>query len=297
MTLPSTVQKQDELKKLLLGYQSVLIAFSGGADSTYLAKVAFDTLGRNAVAVTAVSETYTRAELITVRELTRQWGMEHVLIDTNELANPDFNTNPQERCYFCKKELFIRLKELAERSNIPYIIEGSNADDLQDHRPGRRAIEEYGIKSPLLEVGLTKAEIRELSRQLGLPTYNKPAQACLASRIPYGQTITAEKLQQVEQAEEFIYSLFPEQQPFQLRVRHFGDTACIETEPCLIEKLFGRHRELVPVFQRLGFNEVKIDPRGYRMGSLNQSSNVEVRSTNEMPNFKCQITNWRNRDL
>ncbi|MBU0579633.1 MAG: ATP-dependent sacrificial sulfur transferase LarE [Candidatus Margulisbacteria bacterium] len=258
----------------ILFYNKVLIAFSAGTDSTFLAKTAFDLLGQNAVAVTAVSETYTKDELEFAQKLMAEWGMRHIILETSELEIPQFKNNPVDRCYYCKFELFSKLKKLADEMGIPYVLEGSNADDLKDYRPGRRAIEELGIKSPLLEAGLTKAEIRELSKQMGLPTHDKPALACLASRFPYGEEITKEKLDRVYQAEKYLREKFKEFYPFQLRVRHMNGVAKIEVDKKMIAVFEKELDSISRQLKVLGFSKVELDPKGYRTGSLNEKIKV-----------------------
>lgn len=263
------LSKEDILKEILKRYEKLIIAFSGGVDSTYLAKIAFDTLGQNAIAVTAASETYTKDELEFAKKITKEWGMRHIVLETSELNIPNFKNNPEDRCYYCKYELFSKLKALAKELGANVVVEGSNIDDLSDHRPGFKAIKELGIKSPLLEAGLTKAAVRELSKQIGLPTFNKPALACLASRFPYGEEITKEKLRKVERAEQYIKSFYQKHYPFQLRVRHLNGKAMIEIGQKMIPQLKSNFKVVEKELKGLGFEEVEVDPLGYRMGSMN----------------------------
>lgn len=264
------LKKQEKLKEILLSYKKVLIAFSGGVDSTYLLKMAFDTLGNNAIAVTANSETYAKNELNSAKNLAEIIGIKHIIVDSNELTVTNFKENPIDRCYYCKKELFTQLKELAKKLDIENVLEGSNIDDFNDYRPGRKAIDELGIKSPLVEADLNKEEIRELSKLLGLSTFNKPAMACLASRFPYGEEITSGKLHKVEKAEQFINSLYENACPLQLRVRYFGETAVVEVDSNLINK-FKNDKEIIENgLKAIGFEHTIIDEKGYRMGSLNE---------------------------
>lgn len=244
--------------------------FSGGTDSTLLLKVCADTLGaKHVLAVTAVSESYTGAELESTRELATAMGVEHVVLPTAELSNPEFRANPADRCYHCKKELFAKAKTLAAERGFAVIFDGSNLDDLDDYRPGRRAAKEAGAVSPLLETGLTKADVRQLAKELGLSNWNAPANPCLASRVPYGGEITERKLRAIEQAEAFVKQLgFPV-----VRVRHHGDTARIEVPPQDIPRLATENvrGQLDAQLKLLGFTWVALDLRGYRTGSLNEA--------------------------
>ena len=246
-----------------------LVAYSGGVDSTLLLRVARDTLGKgNILAVTALSPLYPERELAEAKGLTQEMGVRHLLIESNELEIEGFSKNPPNRCYFCKKELFIELKDLAQREGIPFIVEGSTLDDEKDHRPGRRAVQELGIRSPLKEAEFTKMDVRELSNTLGLKTWDKPSFACLASRVPYGDEITVEKLKMVDEAEDFLFGLGFKQ----VRVRHHGDLARIEVYPEEIERLMnGSLRErVVSRLKKIGYHYVTIDLQGFRSGSMNE---------------------------
>ena len=261
-------EKLDDLKHILKELSNVLVAFSGGVDSTFLLKVASDVLGENVIAVTADSETYPSSELKYAKQIARKLGVEHIIITTDELSNPEFVKNPINRCYLCKKELFLKMKKFAEKRGIYHIIEASNYDDLKDFRPGRKAIQELGIKNPLLDVKLTKEEIRQLSRKEGLPTWNKPSYACLASRIPYGVKITTEKLKRIEKAEKFLKSL----KLHQVRIRDYGDMARIEVSKNdipLISKEEIRTK-VIEKLNKLGYHYITLDLEGYRTGSMNK---------------------------
>ena len=266
--------KFEQLKKRLKKMEKVLIAFSGGVDSSFLLKIALDTLGKvNVLAVTADSETYPREELKDASNLAKDLGLDgrHRIIKTSELKLKNFSENPQDRCYYCKFKLFSKLKKIAQKNKISYVLDGSNYSDQNDFRPGRKALTELGIRSPLLESGLTKEEIRALSKKLKLPTWNKPALACLSSRIPYGEKITLEKLKRIEKAESFLKNLGFNQ----LRVRDHNDIARIELEPEELKKLAGVRLWRIRVkicdkFRGLGFTYITLDLLGYRTGSMNE---------------------------
>jgi len=261
-------QKLARLKEVIRGHGSLLVAFSGGCDSTFLLKVAHDVLADRAMAVTARSETYPSTEYQEAARFAQDIGVRHLTIDTSELSVEGFSSNPPDRCYFCKGELFEKLLEIAREHGIQYVADGSSLDDASDHRPGMRAAAELGVVSPLKKAGLTKDDIRELSKMLGLPTWDKPSFACLASRFPYGEEITAEKLNMVEAAEDFIRNLGFRQ----VRVRHHGTIARIEVP----EEDMGRFLDCSvrqSVFSRLkeiGYVYVSLDLKGYRSGSLNE---------------------------
>ena len=258
--------KYNNLKNNLKKMKSVAIAFSGGVDSTFLVKTAFDVLGKNAVAITATSSTYPQRELKEAKNFAKSIGVKHIIINSEETDIKNFSKNPIDRCYYCKKELFLKIKDIAKENNLNFILDGSNADDVSDYRPGRQALKELSIVSPLKDVGITKHEIRKLSKKMKLDTWDKSAFACLASRFPYGEKITKTKLKRVEQAESFLFTLGIKQ----LRVRYHGDTARIEVLKNDFEKIIRNSDEIISYFKKLKFTYVTLDLQGYRTGSLNE---------------------------
>ena len=261
--------KYNHLQELLKDMGRVLIAFSGGVDSTLLLKVAKDTLGTEVLAVTALSETTPRHERLDAERLARQLVVEHLLIHTDELQLPEFIKNPENKCYICKKDRFGGLVELAGKKRYHFVLDGGNLDDHSDYRPGIQATRELGVRSPLSEAGFSKQDIRTLSRQLGLDTWNKPSYACLASRIPYHSPITVEKLRQVDEGEEFLRKLgFAGQ----VRVRHHNQIARLEIDARDLPQFIQPdvRNKVVEYFRGLGFTYVALDLEGYSMGSLNR---------------------------
>ncbi|MGK7888462.1 MAG: ATP-dependent sacrificial sulfur transferase LarE [Leptolyngbyaceae cyanobacterium] len=261
-------QKLEQLKALFAQMDRALIAYSGGIDSTLVAKIACDVLGDRALAVTAVSPSLLPEELEDARIQAAEIGIIHELVETHEMDNPNYTSNPANRCYFCKSELHDTLKPLAIQRGYSYVVDGVNADDLKDYRPGIQAAKERGARSPLAEVGIAKVEVRQLSRQLGLPWWDKPAQPCLSSRFPYGETITVEKLQRVGQAERYLRQLGLKN----VRVRSDGDTARIELMPDQIQDFVTSMDlpTLVNTLQSFGFLYVTLDLEGYQSGKLNR---------------------------
>ena len=263
------------LKEVLSASESICIAYSGGVDSTFLLRVSKDVLGEKVLAVTATSPTYPGHELHEAIVAAQQMGVRHLLISSNELDIPGFSENTPDRCYYCKNDLFRKLKAEAEKYGIETVADGSNYDDREDYRPGRKAAKEIGVRSPLLEAELTKNEIRFLSRELGLSTWNKPSLACLSSRIPYHETITEEKLKRVEEAEGILRNLgFT-----QFRVRHHNDIARIEVIPDEMSALnaYDVRLSIDSALKSLGFTYVTVDLKGYRTGSMNEVLEIHER--------------------
>jgi len=260
--------KFQNLKKILSEMESVLIAYSGGVDSTLVLRVAKDVLGDRVLAVTAKSSVYPAEEIEQAKALAQNLGVRHEIIETQELSNPKFVDNPQNRCYWCKRELFAELINIARKNNLKHVLDGTNLDDLDDFRPGMEAANEFGIRSPLKEATLTKEDICSLSKHLGLPTWDKPSFACLASRFPYGMKITRENLMKVDKAERFLKRL----DLTQVRVRHHNKIARIEVPRKDIPKLLEEklRLQILSYLKKLGYSYVAVDIEGYRTGSMNE---------------------------
>lgn len=261
--------KEQRLRELLRSYGSVIVAFSGGVDSAYLAFIANDELGAHALAVTGDSASYPTFQRELADRLTQHYGIRHEIIFTEEFNDPNYVNNPPNRCYYCKTELYAKLTELAAARGFAVICDGTNADDVGDYRPGRQAARERGVRSPLLDCGLTKADIRALSHRADLPTWDEPASACLSSRVPYGQIVTLEKLTMVDRAEIAL-----KQMGFrQVRVRHHGDIARIEVAEVEMARALDRKmaQQMSAALKSLGFKFVTLDLEGYRTGSLNEA--------------------------
>ena len=259
-------QKQHQLEAILSGMGSVAVALSGGVDSGLVAKVAHDCLGEAAIAVTAVSPSLAAEERDAVASLVERIGIRHVFLDSYETEDPRYQANAPDRCYFCKTNVYDVLTGYAEGEGFRVLVDGTNADDVGDHRPGRRAAGEQGVRSPLQEAAITKAEVRAMARELALPIWDKPAAACLASRIPYGARVTDAKLSQVERAEAVLRELGIRQ----LRVRHHDQVARLEVEPDAIATVVQHRAEITEQLKRVGFVYVTLDLDGFRSGSMNE---------------------------
>ena len=260
------ISKLKKLKDNLQQMGSAAVAFSGGVDSTFLLNVAHEVLKDNVVAVTAISPIFSLRENEEAKFFTKNIGVKHIIIESEEIDNESFSKNPANRCYYCKKELFSKLKKVAETEKLDYVLDGSNVDDDDDYRPGIKALKELGIVSPLKDVGLTKKEIRELSQEMNLDTWDKPAFACLASRFPYGTEITKSKLEMVERAECFIQDFGVRQ----FRVRYHNEIARIEVSKNDFQIILAHSDEIAKKFKEFGFNYITLDIEGYRTGSLNE---------------------------
>ena len=262
-------EKLLKLKKIAKNLKSVVVAFSGGVDSTLVAKVCYEILKDNSIAVTARSETYPDFEFEEAKGLAKMIGIRHLVINTSELAIEGFANNPPNRCYFCKTELFEKLKNIAKQNGFLHVADGANLDDTKDYRPGLEASKELNVKSPLKEAGMTKKDVREVSKILNLPTWNKPAYACMSSRFPYGQSITVEKLKMVSKAEEYLRSLGLRQ----FRVRHHETIARIEvlSQDMHFFLSLSIKEKLINKFKEIGFVYVTLDLEGYRSGSMNEA--------------------------
>ncbi len=258
-------EKLKHLKSIIRDCNSAVIAFSGGVDSSLVCAVAHEVLGERTVAVTAISQTYPHGEVEWAKKAAEHIGIRHMTIITNELEDPHFATNPPERCYNCKSELLRKLDWVRKEMGFEKIFDGTNLDDFSDYRPGIRALREFGVLSPLAEAGLTKEEVRELAAGYGLPNAGKPANPCLASRIPFGQEITPEKLERIAKGEEFIRSL-----GFcVVRVRDYGELARVEVGKEELQRVLQLSGKIESALKRLGYAQVTIDPRGYREGGAN----------------------------
>ncbi len=253
--------------------ESVLVAFSGGVDSSFLLKVAHDVLGERVTAATATAPTYPERELEEAKAIASLIGTRHIIVESNELEIPEFSKNDYRRCYYCKGELFGKLKGLAKEMGLRYVADGTNQDDLKDYRPGRKAAEDLAIRSPILEAGLTKEAIRRLSRSLGLPNWDRPSFACLSSRFPYGTEITPERLNQVAACEDYLRELGFNQ----FRVRYHGEIARIEVHSEEIARFNDKElrKKVVDIFKKNGFTYITLDLQGYRTGSMNEARKIE----------------------
>jgi uncharacterized protein len=271
---PDTKQKLEKLKELLASYDTAAVAFSGGVDSTFLLAVARDAVPGRVVAITVAAPMTPDREIRESYKNAKDLGDEQVVTGASDIIDIDvFAENPPDRCYHCKMHFFAVILDAADELGLGTVIEASNADDIEDYRPGLKAIEELGVRSPLLETGLTKVEIRAISEEMGLPTWDKPSMACLASRVPYGEPVTLEKLEQIEKGEQILFAA-----GFKLcRVRHYGTYARVEVPLEDIERLSRENvwARIAVALLELGFERVEIDPKGYRTGSLNEALDIE----------------------
>jgi uncharacterized protein len=259
--------KRERLAQILRECSSVVVGYSGGVDSVFLARLATELLGaENVLAVTGKSDSLASWMEDMAREVAERFDIPWMELETEEMADPRYTANPSNRCYYCKTELWGKLREVARARGLRVVVDGSNADDVGDHRPGALAAREHGVRSPLLEAGLTKAEIREWSRELGLPTWDQPAAPCLSSRIPYGLAVTPERLRQIEAAEGALRQLGLRD----FRVRHHGEAARLEVHPSELPRLLAERRTIARCVREVGFRRVLLDLEGYRRGALNE---------------------------
>ncbi len=268
MIEPEMKERYEKLRAILKEMGSVVIGFSGGVDSTFLSYTAHDVLGDQALAVTAVSPTLPESEERDARDMAASIGIRHLVVHSTEFCDPEFVKNPKNRCYICKKIRFTALVNLAKQEGFHWVVDGGNVDDLGDFRPGMKALEEMAdaVRSPMIEAGITKADIRALSQELGLRTWNKQSAACLASRIPYGVELTPQRLSMIDKAEQYIAPYITGS----LRVRYHGDVARIEVREDEIPAILAHRKDIVQALRRCGFTYVSLDLGGYEMGSLNE---------------------------
>lgn len=264
----SAEEKEQHLRLLMREMQTVLVAYSGGVDSAYLALIATQELNEKAVCIMGISPSVAQNQKTDAEKIAEDFGFNYFSIQTNELANPNYQANPTNRCYFCKTELYGKLAPIAKERNIAFVLDGANLDDTGDYRPGREAAKENNVRSPLIEVGLTKAEIRYLSKKYNLPTWDKPASPCLSSRIAYGVPVSIERLSKVEKGEIFLRDLGIKE----FRVRNHSELVRLEISPNEIEKVLNKNITdlIADKFRKLGFKYVTLDLHGYRSGAMNE---------------------------
>lgn len=267
-TLTAAVEKEQNLRRKMREMRTVLVAFSGGVDSSYVALIATQELGEKALCITGISPSVAQAERDTATRIAADFNFNYTTIETAELEDSNYNSNPTNRCYFCKTELYGKLVPLAKARKIEFILDGSTVDDLGDYRPGREAAKENNVRSPLVEVGLSKDEIRQLSRKQNLPTWDKPSSPCLSSRIAYGIPVSIERLERVERGEKFLRDLGFKK----FRVRHHGELVRLEIAPEELERALPKEtiNRLADKFRQLGFRYVTLDLHGYRSGAMNE---------------------------
>jgi uncharacterized protein len=270
----SVIAKEERLRELFRGLESVIVAYSGGVDSSYVAYVANAELGARAVCITGQSASLPSYQNAEIESVVKNFGFNHEVINTDELALPGYRANNGDRCYFCKDELYGKLESVARSRGIEYIVDGSTMDDLDDYRPGRQAAKQHAVRSPLIEVGLNKNEVRELSHRAMLPTWDKPASPCLSSRIAYGTTVTIERLQKVDRGEEILREFgFRE-----FRVRHHDTLVRLEISPAEMDRVLQKEiiDQLAARFRELGFKYVTLDLHGFRSGSMNEALPITI---------------------
>lgn len=270
----SVIAKEERLRELIRALDSVIVAYSGGVDSSYVAYVANEELGPRAVCITGQSASLPSYQNAEIKSVVERFGFHHEIIRTDELENPNYSANNADRCYFCKDELYNKLEAVARSRGIEHILDGSTVDDLDDYRPGRQAAKQHAVRSPLIEVGLNKSEVRELSRRATLPTWDKPASPCLSSRIAYGTTVTIERLNKVDRGEEILREFgFRE-----FRVRHHDTLVRLEIAASEMDRVLRKDvvEQLAARFRELGFKYVTLDLQGFRSGSMNEALPVEI---------------------
>lgn len=267
----SAEEKEQNLRRLMRDMQTVLVAYSGGVDSAFLALIATQELAEKAVCIMGISPSVAQSQREEAEKIAKDFEFNYFSIQTDELENPNYQANPKNRCYFCKSELYGKLAPLAKEKNIEFVLDGANLDDTNDYRPGREAAKENNVRSPLIEVGLTKSEIRQLSKKYNLPTWDKPASPCLSSRIAYGIPVSIERLSKVEKGEQFLRELGLRE----FRVRNHGELVRLEIAPNEIEKVLDKNVTdlIAEKFRQLGFKYVTLDLHGYRTGAMNEVVN------------------------